>query len=78
MKKYSEEIRRHGAVDADEKPYEILERITWERTPLPDGSPGEALVFSRRFDLRTGERLNRLGDAEFEVDGSGLRLHLHP
>lgn len=78
MKKYSEEIRRHIAVDADGKSFEILERITWERTPLPDGSPGEAQMFNRRYDLRTGERLNRLGDAEFEVDGSGLRLHLQP
>jgi hypothetical protein len=75
LKKYSEEILRHIAVDADGKSFEILERITWERTPLPDGSPGEALMFNRRYDLRTGERVNRLGEADFEVDGSGLRLH---
>lgn len=78
MKKYSEDIRRHAAIYADGRPCEILERITWERAQQPDGSPGEANLFSRRYDLRTGERLNRLGDAEFEVDGSGLRLHLQP
>jgi hypothetical protein len=76
VKKYSEEIRRHAALAADGKPCEILERITWEREQLPDGTPGEAKLFNRRYDLRTGERVNRLGDAEFEVDGSGLRLLL--
>lgn len=78
MKNYSEDIRRHAAIDADGRPREILERITWERAQQPDGSPGEAKLFNRRYDLRTGERLNRLGEAEFEIDGSGLRLRLQP
>jgi hypothetical protein len=76
LKKYSEELLRHPALSADGKPCEILERITWEYAVQPDGSPGETSVFNRRFDLRTGERVNRLGEAEFEIDGSGLRLHL--
>lgn len=76
MKKYSEEVIRHPAVTADGKACEILERITWEHALQPDGSAGEATVFNRRFDLRTGERVNRLADKEFEIDGSGLRLHL--
>lgn len=78
MKKYSEEIRRHVAVDAEGEPREILERITWEREHPADASPGEATLFNRRYDLRTGERVNRLGETEFEIDGSGLRLRLQP
>jgi hypothetical protein len=78
LNKYSEEIHRHAAVDGAGEPREILERVTWEREYLPDGTLGEATLFNRRFDLRTGERVNRLGDAEFEIDGSGLRLHLQP
>ena len=76
MKKYSEEIIRHAAVTADGKPCEILERVTYEREVAPDGEPGEARVFHRRFDLRTGERVNRLSETEFEDDLSGARLTL--
>jgi hypothetical protein len=76
VKKYSEEICRHAAEGADGTQFEILERITWEHEQMPDGSPGECRLFNRRYDLRTGERVNRLGDLEFEIDGSGLRLQL--
>lgn len=75
-KKYSEQIVRYPARTQDGKPCEILERITLARELMTDGSLGEPQVFNRRFDLRTGERLNRLGDTEFEIDGAGIRLHL--
>jgi hypothetical protein len=78
LKKYNEEIRRHAAVDVDGEPREILERVTWELEQLPDGTPAAATLFNRRYDLRTGERVNRLGDTEFEIDGSGIRLRLQP
>lgn len=63
--KYSEELIRHRAVTADGKPCEVLERVTWER----DGE--QRTLVNRRYDLRTGERLNRLSDTEFEDDVSG-------
>ena len=61
---------------AEGKPREILERITFERTVGDDGSLSEPVVVNRRFDLRTGEVLNRLSDTEFEEDETGARLHL--
>ena len=77
-KKYSEQIVRYPARTHDGKPCEILERITLEHEVV-DGSVGEPRVFTRRFDLRTGERLRRLSESEFEIDdGSGARLHLQP
>ena len=76
VKKYSEQVQRYRAVTADGKSCEILERITLEREQQPDGSLGEPRVFHRRFDLRTGERVNRLGETEFEIDDSGVRLRL--
>ena len=76
MKKYSEEIVRYDAVNDEGKYCEVLERITLERTVQDDGSLGEPVVFHRRFDLRTGEPLSRLGDDEFEVDETGGRLKL--
>lgn len=76
MKKYSEQVQRHAALKPDGSPCEILERITWETAFLPDGSAQAPVLFNRRFDLKTGERVNRLGETEFEIDGSGLRLHL--
>ena len=75
MKKYSEEIVRHAAVSAEGKPREILERITFERTVGNDGSLSEPVVVNRRFDLGTGELLNRLSDTEFEEDETGARIH---
>jgi hypothetical protein len=76
MKKYSEEIVRYEAIDDEGYRREILERITWERVLLADGTLGEPSVFNRRFDLQTGEPLNRLGDGEFEVEATGARLQL--
>lgn len=70
MKKYSEQIIRHQAINEEGKPREILERITFERAVQADGSLGEASVFNRRFDLQTGEPLARLSETEFEVCGS--------
>lgn len=76
MSKYSEEILRHAAVKPDGSPCEILERITWEVQYGEDGTAQARRLFNRRFDLKTGERVNRLGEDQFEVDVSGLRLHL--
>lgn len=76
MKEYSEEIVRYEAIDNEGYRREILERITYERMQQADGSLGEPVVFNRRFDLQTGEPLNRLGESEFEVQESGARLQL--
>ncbi len=76
MKKYSEEILRYPAVTAEGKPCEILERVTYGRPILEDGSLGEAAVVNRRFDLRTGEPLDRVSDTEFVDQSSGARLQL--
>jgi hypothetical protein len=72
--KYSEEIVRIPALNADGLPCEILERITHGREVHADGSLGEPLVVNRRFDLRTGERVNHLGGDDFELDVTGDRL----
>lgn len=66
--KYSEELIRHRAVDAEGKPCEILERVTWEK------NGEQRTLVNRRFDLRTGERLNQLSDTEFEDDVTGDRI----
>jgi hypothetical protein len=76
MKKYSEEVIRHPAESAEGKPCEILERITLERVVGDDGSLSEPVVVNRRFDLKTGELLHRLGEREFEDEESGARIHL--
>ncbi|MBK9253245.1 MAG: hypothetical protein IPM70_15865 [Proteobacteria bacterium] len=76
MKKYSEEIIRHPAVTAEGKPCEILERITLERVVAEDGSLSEPAVVNRRYDLKTGEVLSRLGEREFEDEESGAKIHL--
>ena len=55
---------------------EILERVTYGRPVLEDGSLGEAAVVNRRFDLRTGEPLDRVSDTEFVDQNSGARLQL--
>jgi DNA-directed RNA polymerase subunit H (RpoH/RPB5) len=78
MKKYSEEIIRHAAVTDEGKRCEILERITFERAQLPDGSLGEPMVVNRRYDLRTGECLNRISDTEFSDDATDARVLLQP
>ncbi len=76
MKKYSEEIFRYPAVTEEGKPCEILERVTYGRPVLEGGSLGEAEVINRRFDLRTGEPLDRVSDTEFVDQNSGARLQL--
>ena len=72
--KYHEEILRHPAVTAEGKPCEILERLTFERSVQADGTLSEARQVNRRFDLRTGERVNHLGGDDFELDLTGDRL----
>ncbi|HTQ36656.1 MAG TPA: hypothetical protein VMH77_06435 [Steroidobacteraceae bacterium] len=74
MHRYSEQVVRHQALTEEGKPCEILERITYERRP----AVAEPAVVNRRYDLRTGERVNRLSDTEFEEDFSGARLRLQP
>lgn len=76
MKKYSEELIRHPATTADGKACEVLERITLEREVREDGSLSEATVVNRRYDLKTGELLNRLGEREFEDDETGAKVYL--
>jgi hypothetical protein len=76
MHNYSEKITRYRAVNEEGKVREILERITYERTP---GDGPDALVeINRRYDLQTGECLNRLGETEFEEQITGARLRLQP
>jgi hypothetical protein len=72
--KYSEEILRFPALDADGKECEILERVTFGRAVQDDGSLGAPVVVNRRFDLRTGERVNHLGGDDFELEHDGARL----
>jgi len=75
-RKYSEEVVRYPAVNHENKPCEILERITWGREIQADGSLGEPQLENRRFDLKTGERLNRISDDEFEDDETGALIRL--
>jgi hypothetical protein len=75
-KKYSEEVIRHPAASADGKTYEILERVTYVHEVQPDGSLSKPVEFNRRFDLRTGERVNHLGGDAFEIDTAGICLHI--
>lgn len=66
---------RHPAVTADGKDCEILERITYERQELADGSLSEAVECNRRYDLRTGEPVVHLGGDDYELrDQAGYRL----
>jgi hypothetical protein len=75
-KKYSEQIFRHAAVTGDGKPCEILERVTFEHLVGEGGVVGAPTEVNRRYDLRTGERLNRLSDTSFEDDVSGEQIQL--
>ena len=72
--KYHEEMLRHPAITAEGKPCEILERLTFERSVQADGTLSDARQINRRFDLRTGERVNHLGDDDYELDLTGDRL----
>jgi hypothetical protein len=74
--KYFEQLIRHAALTAEGKSCEILERVTFERRVDADGSPAEPAVVNRRYDLRTGERVNPLGNGEFEDDVTGEKLRL--
>ena len=76
--KYSEEVVRIPARNADGDACVILERITYGREVLADGSLGEPVVVNRRFDLRTGERVNHLGGDDYELDDGGGRLRARP
>jgi hypothetical protein len=76
MKKYSEEVTRYAALTAEGKPCEVLERVTYEHDVQADGTLAAGAVFNRRFDLRTGERLNRITDTEFADDESGAVIRL--
>jgi hypothetical protein len=78
MKKYSEQIIRHQAIAEDGRACEILERITYERAERDDGGLAEPTEVSRRYDLRTGERVNRLSELEFRDDLNGTLLRLQP
>jgi len=75
-KKYSEDVIRHPAAAADGKTYEILERVTYVREVQPDGSLSAPVEFNRRYDLRTGERVNHLGGDAFEIDTTDVCLHI--
>ena len=72
--KYHEEILRHPGITAEGRPCEILERRTFERSVQADGTLSDARQINRRFDLRTGERVNHLGDDDYELDLTGDRL----
>jgi hypothetical protein len=77
QKKLTEEVLRYPALNADGKPCEILERITFERTIGKDGrARGKAKEINRRYDLKTGERVHRVSDPEFADDEPGARLTL--
>jgi hypothetical protein len=75
--KYHEEVHRHPARTADGKSCEILERVTFERSVRADGSLSEARQINRRFDLKTGERVNHLGGDDYELDLTRERLQVH-
>jgi len=77
QKKYSEELNRVAARDADGRPCEVLERITFARTIGKDGrAKGRPVEVNRRYDLRTGERLVRINDTDFADDETGAKVTL--
>jgi hypothetical protein len=69
---YSEQVIRHRATDEKGKVREILERVTYERK----AGVAEPVLINRRYDLNTGETLNRLSETEFVDEESGARLQL--
>ena len=77
QKKYSEELNRFAAQDAEGRPVEVLERITFARTIGKDGrAKGRPVEINRRYDLKTGERLLRVSDTQFEDDETGAIVTL--
>jgi hypothetical protein len=77
QKKYSEELNRFAAKDAEGRPVEVLERITFARTIGKDGrAKGRPVEINRRYDLKTGERLLRVSDTQFQDDETGAMVTL--
>lgn len=77
QKKYSEELNRYAAQDAEGRPVEVLERITFARTIGKDGrAKGRPVEINRRYDLKTGERLLRVSDTQFQDDETGALVTL--
>lgn len=77
QKKYSEELNRFAAKDAEGRPVEVLERITFARTIGKDGrARGRPVEINRRYDLKTGERLLRVSDSQFQDDETGAIVTL--
>jgi hypothetical protein len=77
QKKYTEELNRFAAKDAEGRPVEVIERITFARTLGSDGRlKGRPKEINRRYDLKTGERLLRISDTEFADDETGARITL--
>jgi hypothetical protein len=77
QKKYTEELNRFAAKDAEGRPVEVIERITFARTVGSDGRlKGRPKEINRRYDLKTGERLLRVSDTEFADDETGARITL--
>lgn len=77
QKKYTEELNRFAAKDAEGRPVEVIERITFARTLGSDGRlKGRPKEINRRYDLKTGERLLRVSDTEFADDETGARITL--
>ncbi len=72
--KYHEEIHRYPALTESGNDVEILERVTYERMVAEDGSLSAPREVNRRFDLRTGERLDPLGGDEFSYVVGGERV----
>ncbi len=73
-KKYTETMVRHAAVTEEGQRCEIIERLTFETEQQPDGTWSEPRQVNQRFDLRTGERVNPLGEDRFEIDVAGTQL----
>ena len=76
--KFHEALNRYPGRTEDGKDVEILERVTFERRILGDGSLDTAREINRRYDLRTGERLDRLGADEFAMVVGGARIKALP
>lgn len=72
--KFHEELRRFPGRLEDGKDVEILERVTFERRILADGALDAPREINRRYDLRTGERLDPLGGDEFALVVGGARV----
>ena len=55
----------------------MLERITFARTIGKGGrAKGRPVEINRRYDLKTGERLLRVSDTQFQDDETGAIVTL--